>query len=72
MLNNITQHDLRYELFALDNSSYLENFYVEYVNDEIVRFLSLTGEVLDLADDFNICTRIAIDLSPELLPHWLK
>lgn len=72
MINDITQYKIRYELWALDNSSYLNTFYIEFINDEIVRFLSLTGEVLDLAYEFQICTRILIDLSPDLTPEWLN
>lgn len=71
MINDITQYTLRYELWSLDNSSYLNNFYIEFINDEIVRFLSLTGNVLDLAYEFQICTRIPIDVSIGLTPEWL-
>jgi hypothetical protein len=72
MINDITQNVLRYELWALDNSSYQENFYQEFINEDFVRFVSLTGETIDLGTDFIICTRIAIDLSPDLTPDWLK
>jgi hypothetical protein len=72
MYTDITQYTLRYELWSLDNSSYLENFYKEFVNDEFIRFVSLDNKTIDLADDFLICTQIAIDLSPDLIPCWLK
>lgn len=72
MYTDITQYTLRYELWSLDNSSYLENFYKEFVNDEFIRFVSLEGRTIDLGDDFIICTQIAIDLSPDLIPCWLK
>ena len=72
MLNDITQYTLRYELWSLDNSSYLENFYKEFINDEFTRFVSLNGQTIDLGDDFIICTQIALDLSPDLTPDWLK
>ena len=72
MYTDITQYTLRYELWSLDNSSYLENFYKEFVNDEFTRFVSLDNKTIDLADDFLICTQIAIDLSPDLIPCWLK
>ena len=72
MFNDITQYTLRYELWSLDNSSYLENFYKEFVNDEFTRFVSLNGQTIDLSDDFIICTQIALDLSSDLTPDWLK
>ena len=72
MYTDITQYKLRYELWSLDNSSYLEHFYREYINDEFTRFLSLTGEALDLDSEFQFCTHVAIDLSPDLIPDWLK
>ena len=72
MYTDITQYKLRYELWSLDNSSYLEHFYREFINDEFTRFVDLTGQTVDLGDDFIICTRIAIDLSPDLIPDWLK
>ncbi len=72
MFNDITQYTLRYELWSLDNSSYLETFYREFVNDEFTRFVSLNGQTIDLSYEFDICTRIPIDLSPDLTPDWLK
>ena len=72
MINDITHYKLRYELWSLDNSSYLEHFYREFINDEFIRFVDLKGQTVDLADDFHICTNIAIDLSPDLIPDWLK
>lgn len=72
MYTDITQYTLRYELWSLDNSSYLENFYMEFVNDEFTRFVSLDNKTIDLAYEFDICTRIPIDLSPDLIPCWLK
>ena len=72
MYTDITQYTLRYELWSLDNSSYLENFYMEFVNDEFTRFISLDNQTIDLAYEFDVCTRIPIDLSPDLIPDWLK
>ena len=72
MYTDITQYTLRYELWSLDNSSYLENFYKEFVNDEFTRFISLDNKTIDLAYEFDICTRIPINLSPDLIPSWLK
>lgn len=72
MYRDITQYSLRYELWSLDNSSYLENFYKEFINNEFTRFVSLKGQTIDLADEFLFCTQIAIDLSPDLIPCWLK
>lgn len=72
MYTDITQYTLRYELWALDNSSYTENFYKEFINNEFTRFVNLKGQTIDLADDFLFCTQIAIDLSPDLIPCWLK
>ena len=72
MFNDITKYNLRYELWSLDNSSYIENFYKEFVNDEFTRFVNLSGQTVDLADDFIICTQISLDLSPDLTPDWLK
>ena len=72
MYTDITKYSLRYELWSLDNSSYLENFYREFINEEFIRFVSLEGHTIDLADDFIICTRVALDLSPDLIPCWLK
>jgi len=72
MINDITQYTLRYELWGLDNSSYLENFYMEFTNEDFVRFTNLLGETIDLAYEFQICTRIPIDISPNLIPDWLK
>lgn len=71
MINDITQYKIRYELWGLDNSSYLDKFYVEFLKDDIVNFFSLSGEVLNLSEEFQICTRIPIDLSPDLIPIWL-
>lgn len=72
MINDISQYKLRYELWSLDNSSYPENFYMEFANEDFIRFVSLTGETVDLANDFSFCTHIAIDLSPDLTPEWLN
>ena len=72
MFNDINQYILRYELWSLDNSSYLENFYKEFINEEFVRFVSLSGETINAGDEFYICTQIPLDLTPDLIPDWLK
>lgn len=72
MYNDIKQFVLTYELWSLVDSSYTENYYIEYADGEFLRHSNLNGETIDLTQELLTHTAIPVDLSPDLKPDWLK